>query len=50
MERVPGGDRGREWSYVAASQGVPKNASKPREASRWQGKRLSRVSEGAGLC
>lgn len=49
-ERVPGDGRGREWSYVAASQGVPKNASKPWEARTWQGKIPSRVSEGAGLC
>ena len=36
--RMPCDDKGRDWSYVAASQEMPKIVSKPLEARKRQGR------------
>lgn len=39
---------GRAWSYVAASQGMPKTGGKPAEARKRQGGIPLQVSAGTG--
>lgn len=48
--RRPWGGKGRNWSYVAVSRGMPKIANKPPEAGKRQGRAANRTQRGHGAC